>query len=196
MSLQFENLVGKREARENNEAVVIAEATHGNFRVTPKVAEQLGITDGSFVAVQKSGDTFYIGKGQDGVAKKDEAGNYETDNRGRRVFEEGQEGYGALAREVTPGSNILRFSVASAWQGLGADGTTKKVYELGEGVEAQLNTGKGTYTTMLFPLVHLRDDEKQERVGAKKEEAAEAAEAVETQEVVDPSTNSDFSEDI
>lgn len=176
--LQFENQVGKRETKSNFEEVVTAEVTHGNFRISPKVAEKLGVQDGSAITMQKAGDVYYIGKGKDAVYQTNEDGSPATDARGRRVAVEGKEAFGATAREITPGSNVLRFSTSAAWMGLGANGETKKVYTLGEGVEASLNTGNGTHTTVLYPLVWERDEAKAER--ASKEDAPSNDTAVES----------------
>lgn len=179
--LVFENLVGRRELKGEFEAVVIAEVTKGNFRISPKVSEQLGVTDGSFITMQKAGDVIYIGKGKDGVAKQDENGNYELDNRGHRVYSE--EGFGALAREVNPGSGLLKCSIASAWSAIGGSTEVKKVYELGEGVDQTLNTGKGTFATTLYPLIFVREEAKAERIGVAKEENTSDAQAPQTDAV-------------
>lgn len=167
MNLQFENLVGKRQAKGELEEVVIAETARGNFRITPKVAAKLGISTGSFVTMQASNGTVYIGKGKDGVAKMNEDGSFVTDARGHRVYE--KEGFGAQVTEINPGTNIYRLSVAAAWTTAGGNEDVKKVFELGEGVEATLPTDNGTFTTVMYPLVFLRDEAKQERVGTKKE---------------------------
>ena len=181
--LQFENQVGKRETKSNFEEVVVAEVTAGHFRLSPKVVEKLGVQDGSAITVQKAGDVYYIGKGKDATLQKNEDGTYATDARGRRIAVEGQEGFGATARELSPGSNILRFSTSAAWMGVGATGEVKKVFKLGEGVETTLNTGNGTLTTVLYPLVWERDEPKTER-GQKSEDEGENLDAEATQRAV------------
>ena len=81
-TLQFFNLVGLREQKGGDEAVIMLEPTRGNFRVSPEYAKQLGITDGSFVTVQVAEvngvKTVFIGKGKDGVVEKDEEGTFGT----------------------------------------------------------------------------------------------------------------------
>lgn len=190
MALQFENLVGKREAKTNLEEVIIAEVTAGSYRITPLAAAKLGITDADNVTVQKAGDQYYIGKGLPGVAKVDENGDYVLDNRGHRVFEEGSEGFGASTREISAGSNVFRFSNAASWQGLGSS-DAKKIYTLGEPIEANLPTGKGTFTALLYPLVWERDEAKAQRTVTPKEEEADAAPVVNNEAVM----SSDFEDD-
>ena len=163
--MQFFNLVGKREAKGANEEAVMLEPTRGNFRISPAVAKQLDIVDGSFVTVQEAeidGKTvIFIGKGKDGVATKDENGNDVFDARGRRIYEEGNEGFGAATREINPGTNIFRFSVASGWEKLGGDTDKRKYYTLGEGMEVTLPVGDGqVHTTVLYPLEFEREEDK------------------------------------
>lgn len=174
--LVFENLVGRRETKGESEAVVMAEVTKGNFRISSDVAAELGITDGSFVVMQheKNSDKVYIGKGKDGVAVVDENGNYVLDARGHRTYEEGKEGFGALAREITPGSGVIRTSVSAAWAAIGGDADKKKLFTLGEPVTAALPTGNGTFSTTLYPLEFLREEDKMERTAsASKEDAVQ-----------------------
>lgn len=172
MELVFENLVGRREQSGELEAVVVAEVTKGGFRVSPAVSAKLGLTDGSFVTLQKAGDKVYIGKGVDGVAKMDAEGNYEVDKRGHRIYEEGKTGFGAVAREITPGSGILRLSNAYAWSACGGNNDSKQVFELGEGVEASLPTGTGVHTTVLYPLEFVRSEDKMVRGATDSDEAS------------------------
>lgn len=168
-NLVFTNLVGRRDVKGEGEAVVIAEVTKGNFRLSNEISNQLGITDGSFVIVQHEATTgkVFIGKGKDGEALKDEAGNYIVDPRGHRQYNKGQEGFGALAREITPGTGVIRVAVSSAWQEVGGSTEEKKVFTLGEGVDVNLPTGNGTFSTTLYPLEFLRTEPKLERVGSK-----------------------------
>ena len=185
--LVFENLVGKRGTQGESEAVVIAEVTSGNFRISQKVAAELGITDGSFITMRRAGGKVFIGKGKDGVPQVDEDGNYVTDKRGHRVYEEGKEGVGALAREITPGSGVVRFAVAAAWEACGGDTEKKQIFTLGEGFEQALPTGNGTYTTTLYPLEFLRTEDKIERKASSKNEDGEKEDSN-----ASTSNNSDF----
>lgn len=166
---QLFNAVGKRSDKSDEETdIIIAETTTGSFKVMPGVAKQLGIKDGSFVTVQTvevEGQVYVLmGKGKDGVPALDpETGNVMTDHRNRRVWAE--EGFGALAVERVAGSNILQFSVASAWRDLGMkeEGDVKKVYKLGESITRNdIAMGNGEFlTTVLYELVHVRDETKQ-----------------------------------
>lgn len=178
MDLVFENLVGRRETKGEAEAVVMAEVTKGNFRISSDVAAKLGITDGSFVVMQheKTTDTVYIGKGKDGDAIVDENGEYVVDARGHRTYEEGKEGFGALAREITPGSGVIRTSVSAAWAAIGGDTEKKKLFTLGEGVEVTLPTGNGTFATTLYPLEFLREEDKMERNSSDKKDGSNSNE--------------------
>lgn len=171
MDLQFFNLVGKRETKGTDEATVMLEPTRGNFRISPKVALQLGITDGSFVTVQEAvvnaetGETqVFIGKGKDGVPAVDEAGNFIVDGRGRKKYTE--DGFGASVKEINPGTNIYRFSVASAWESLKGDTDKRMYFTLGEGVNVNVPIGDGAvHTTTLYPFVFDKEEDKMVRGG-------------------------------
>lgn len=190
-NVQFFNAVGKRtdSTSKVESDVIIAEGTLGSFKMMPEVAAKLGVTDGSFVTVQTfviDGVTrVAIGKGKDGVLQRDEEGNVVLDNRKRRVFE--KDGFGAMLSEVAPGTNVLRFSVASAWKDLGmGEGEVKKLFKLGEGGTVVLPIGEGdSLTTELFMLEFLRDEAKQASVGTKKSKddapASEGAEQAQTE---------------
>lgn len=164
--VQLFNAVGKRSADNKTEEadVIIAESTVGSFKIMPDVARLLEIQDGSFVAVQTAeieGKLYvFIGKGKDGVLKVDEEGKAVLDHRQRRQWE--VDGFGAVVSETSAGTNVLRFSVASAWKDLGmVEGGSKKVYKLGESMVASLPIGEGNYhTTTLYELVHVRDEAK------------------------------------
>ena len=177
----FENLVGRRETKGENEPIVIADVTKGNFRISADVAASLGLQDGSFVVMQheKTTDQVFIGKGKDGVALVDEEGNYILDERKHRQYEEGKDGFGALAREITPGSGVLRTAVASAWAAVGGNSDKKRIFELGTPVDATLPTGNGTFATTLYPLVFLREEDKMER-NASTKDAGEVEQANDT----------------
>ena len=189
-NVQLSNAVGKRtdSAIKAEGDVIIAEGTVGSFKMMPEVAAKLGVKDGSFVTVQTfviDGVTkVAIGKGKDGELKRDEAGNVVLDNRKRRVFE--KEGFGAMLSDVGAGTNVLRFSVASAWKDLDmGDGEVKKVFKLGESGTVVIPTGDGgDLTTELFMLEYVRDEAKQATVGTKKtkEEAPEAEGSANTAE--------------
>lgn len=161
-TLQFFNLVGLREQKGGDEAVIMLEPTRGNFRVSPEYAKQLGITDGSFVTVQVAEvngvKTVFIGKGKDGVVEKDEEGNDKVDGRGRKIYAE--DGFGASVREIRPGSNIFRFSVTAGWDALNGDTEKRKYFTLGEGIEVTLPTGDGVHSTTLYPLTFEREEDK------------------------------------
>ena len=168
MSLQFFNAVGKRETKKVDATTVMLEPTRGNFRIYPEVAKLLGLKDGSFITVQEadvegSGKmTVFIGKGKDGVVKVDENGQELIDKRGRKVYE--TNGFGASIREVTPGSNVFRFSVSSSWETLDGDTEKRKYFKLGEGMEVTLPMEDGgVHTTILYPLYFVKEEPKLKR---------------------------------
>ena len=163
MELQFFNLVGVREDKTVDEAIVLLEPTRGNFRISPQIAKALDITDGSFITVQKAevdGEVkVFIGKGKDGVIAKDENGKDKVDGRGRKIYE--QDGFGASVREVRPGSNIYRFSVTAAWDALGGNTDKRMYFTIGEPTEVNIPVGEGDFfTTTLFPLTFAREEDK------------------------------------
>lgn len=215
-NVQFFNAVGKRtdSTSKVESDVIIAEGTLGSFKMMPDVASKLGVKDGSFVTVQTfviDGVTrVAIGKGKDGVVKLDEEGKIVVDNRNRRVFE--VDGFGAMVTEIAPGTNILRFSVASAWKDLDMkDGEVKKLFKLGEGGTVTLPIGDGEQlTTELFMLDFVRNEAKQASIASKKSkstdneegttlvqsEASNLGEMTQEASVVNDDFNSDLSEEV
>jgi hypothetical protein len=163
--LQFFNATGIRQPKSVNEDVLIAESTRASFKIMPAVCAKLGIQDGDYVTMQFTKDAngvvdgVYVGKGKNAIFKKDEDGNFMLDERKRKIAD--VEGFGALASELTPGTNVLKISVASAWDVLG-NSDVKKHYTLAEeGVTAAIPIGNGEYhTTILYRLDFLRDEEK------------------------------------
>lgn len=177
MDLQFENVLGRRAS------VVVAggetvttETSTGNFKMGGALSAKLGIKDGDALTVQKAGDVYYIGKGKNGVAELDENGKEKTDDRGRTVFVEGQEPFGAIVRDINEGGAYQRFSASAAWSGLGGSADVKKVYTIGEGVDVSLEMPNGgTHTTTLYPLVFSKDEAKIVRAKKADSESADSA---------------------
>lgn len=178
--LQFFNATGVRQPKSVNESVVIAESTRSSFKLMPAVCAKLGVQDGDYVTMQMTKDEngvvtgVYIGKGKNATYVTNEDGSIALDERKRKVVAKGGEGFGALASELTTGTNVLKISVASAWDALG-NTEVKKHYALSdEPVTAQLPTGNGEYlTTTLYKLEFIKNEEKVVR--ATKADKAEAA---------------------
>ncbi len=175
-NLQFFNATGVRQPKSVNENVIIAESTRASFKLMPAICAKLGLNDGDFVTMQMTKDDsgvvngVYVGKGRGANYQKDAEGNFILDDRKRKVAIVGQEGFGALASEQQAGSNIIKISVASAWDVIGSS-DVKKHYSLStEGVDVNLPVGDGTmHTTTLYKLEFVKDEAKVERATAKKE---------------------------
>ena len=165
MSLQFFNATGVRQNKAVNEEVIIAESTRASFRLMPAVVAKLGIKDGDYVTMQIGKDEngviqgVFIGKGKNAVYSTDENGNFILDSRKRKV--EDEPGFGALASEQTPGSNILKISVASAWDVLGSSDVKKHFTLSEEGTTVPHPIGNSEFhTTTLYKLEFLKDEAK------------------------------------
>lgn len=178
--LQFFNASGVRQPKAVNENVIIAESTRASFKLMPAVCAKLGVADGDYVTMQLTKDEsgvvtgVYIGKGKNATYELDSNGNIVLDDRKRKVVVEGKEGFGALASEQQAGTNVLKISVASAWDAIG-DADLKKHYKLSdEAVTISLPIGDGeSHTTDLYKLEFVKDEPKVERAPAKKKEDAD-----------------------
>ena len=190
--LQFFNATGVRQPKSVNESVVVAESTRASFKLMPAVCAKLGVQDGDYVTMQMTKDEngvvtgVYIGKGKNATYATDANGNVLVDEkRKRKIVAENGEGFGALASELTTGTNVLKISVASAWDALG-NTEVKKHYTLADApVTAQLPIGNGEFlTTDLYKLEFLKDEDKVVRA-SKAEKAEDATEEDATAPIAD-----------
>jgi hypothetical protein len=184
--LTFENLSGRREVKESNEPFVIATPTKGEFKIMPKVAEKLGITDGTFVTLVKNGNDVYIGLGKQATPVLDENGNPTFDERGRQIYEENT-GYGSVARASIAGGSTLKVSGAAAWEAAGGDENKNRMYTLAEGVEGVVDTPiKGyKHEGTFFKLVFEKEEDKIVRGGGDDAEEGTPTASKASQEEVD-----------
>lgn len=174
MDLQFESVLGRRAVATEGSAFVTLETTQGNFKMGSIVSDQIGVADGDalVVASPDGGKTYFVAKGRNGVAELDAEGNELKDERGRAVYDKGNEPFGATVRNINEGGAYQRFAASAAWAALGGNNDTKKVYELGEGVDANVPAPDGTsHSCTLYPLVFVKDEEKIVRT---KKEATDA----------------------
>ncbi len=153
----FINITGKKEGKTYKEAVILLSPTTGEFRITPMIASQLGLTDGDSALVvidPDNKDQVYIAKGIRGVLATDENGESIKDTRNRDTYVENSQ-FGAIIREVKEGSNLLKLTAAAAWNTLGGNDQEAQEFTLGEGEEGQVPTGNGEelHTTVFYPLV-------------------------------------------
>jgi hypothetical protein len=153
----FINITGKKEGKTYNEAVILVSPTAGEFRITPLIAKQLELADGDSALVVIDPDNtsqVYIAKGIKGELALGEDGNPVKDSRNRNTYVEGSQ-FGAIIREVKPGSSLLKLTAAAAWQAIGGDENFSQEFTLGEGEEGQVPTGKKDelHTTTFYPLV-------------------------------------------
>lgn len=179
--MKFTNTLGRRAVSTVGSEFVTLETTEGGFKMGSVVSEQLGVKDGDALQVVEGQDedgmpngVIYIGKGKAGVPMLDENGKEQVDGRGRTMYEEGQEPQGATIRNINENGAYQRFAGAAAWATLGGSNDVKKVYKLGEGVDATLETENGTLTTTLYPLEYVKDEAK--IIRKKKEDGAEESE--------------------
>lgn len=160
----FKNVLGRRTVATEGAAFVTLETTNGNFKMGSELSAILGVSDGDALAVQQdeNSGTYFIGKGLNGTPDLDAEGKEQVDARGRIVYVEGKEPFGATVRNINEGGAYQRFSAAAAWADLGGSNDVKKVFELGEPVDATLDTESdhGTFSTTLYPLVFVKDEEK------------------------------------
>lgn len=198
MDLQFESVLGRRSVATEGTAFVTLETTTGNFKMGSVVSDLIGVADGDaiLVAQPKGSDTVYLAKGRNGIAEVDAEGNEVKDERGRATYAEGNEPFGATVRNINEGGAYQRFAASAAWTSLGGNSETKKVYELGEGVDNNVPMPDGsTHSCTLYPLVFVKDEEK--IVRTKKEDSGDASEEVATETAQDEfaAPVSDFSDE-
>lgn len=181
MDLQFESVLGRRAVATEGAAFVTLETTQGNFKMGSELSDVLGVSDGDaiLVAQPKGSDTVYLAKGRNGVAELDADGNELKDERGRLIYAEGNEPFGATVRNINEGGAYQRFAASAAWASLGGNSETKKVFELGEGVDANVPAPDGSsHSCTLYPLVFVKDEEKIVRT---KKDASDVSEEVATE---------------
>lgn len=175
--LKFVNITGKKKQTGEFGEVVITTSTPGQFRMSLKVAEKLGIVDGdNLVAVMPAGalDRVFIGKGITGEKLLDENGKVIIDKRGREVVKENT-AFGATCRQS---GAVISFSVADAWERIGGNTEEVKSFTIGEGIETEIETtlsdenGAVMHPTTVFELIF--KDSKPKSVRGKRAEGAEA----------------------
>ena len=185
--LTFSNLTGKKNVKSFNEEVVIFSPTPGDLKITPLVAKKLGIVDGDCIITvenkQEEGMSVYIAKGITGTPVLDAQGNPVKSGNGRVIFEEGSD-FGAIVRPASEGSPLLKATVSAAWAAVGGSTEVNKKFSLGEGVEAQVPTGRKDangddimHITTFYPLEFAGETPKITRT--KSENGVEVEEEVE-----------------
>lgn len=199
--LQFFNATGARQPKAINEDVIIAESTRASFKIMPSVAAKLGIKDGDCVTMQITKDEngvatgVYIGKGKNHVYETDAEGNFVMGDRNRKKI--AKEGFGSTVAESTPGTNVLKVSVAAAWDVVGNE-DLKKVYELSaEPIAVSLPIGNGEFfSTDLYKLEFVKDEPKAERIGKAKvsTDAVAVQGSAPEQEAIQPTQEAQVSE--
>ena len=134
-NFNFKPLVGVRTKKDEFSDKMIATSVNGNFRISPKVAVQLGVVDYGTVSLfshtdEDTQETFvFIAKGHDGTIMYNEDGTPQTaGERNLVVYAENDPADGSLVRTTTKDSNMLTCTSAAAWKALG--GSTDKELEL------------------------------------------------------------------
>lgn len=177
--LTFASLTGRRGKKEYTEPYLIASPTSGEFKITPKVAEQLELKDGSMVAVAILDNKVYIAKGKEGTPLLDEEGNIVRDKRGRQKFEE-DTAFGVIVRATVPGGNLFKFTSSKAWHMLGGNKNENIMFTIGEGVEGELPEEETkienyTHKAVFYPLVEASRKAKTVReAGVSEDKASDA----------------------
>lgn len=146
--LEFKNITGKKDGKVYNDETVLVSSTKGDFKITPLAAKKLEVKDGDFALLVVHPDDnkrLFITKGLDGVITRDENNVIQKDGRGRVLYEEGT-GVGAVVRQASEGSPLLKVSATAAWNAAGGNADKVRTFRLGEGVEGTVPTGGTTET--------------------------------------------------
>lgn len=181
--LQLKGLSGKRESQESVEITpkVRVLNTQGSIRLNNSASELLGIEGVEYVAVADAGGTIYIGAGKAHTPELDEQGNEVRTGAGK-VKTLG-DGYGSKVKPSTHAKPHFTFSAAAAWATLRQDSGKDDfkgvlIYELGEGVEASIDTDNEAYpthVTTMYPLIlkEVKENEEEEEEAVKEEVSEE-----------------------
>jgi len=121
----FKPLVNVRTQKDEFSTNLVATSILGTFRVPPKVAEQLDITDYSAVSIfsdlneETNEVEAFIAKGHDGTILRDAEGNIVTGSRNTTEFDPADPMSGAIVRVTSEGSKVLSFTSSATWKMLG-----------------------------------------------------------------------------
>lgn len=151
--LVFSPLTNRRgiQLKDYKDPVIIRSSGRGDFKITPKVAKELEVEDGSAMVVVELGGQIYVARGMDGKPIMNDDGEQVTDARGRRQFEKDSL-YGVLLTPTSEGSRLLKLTATKAWEMLESvkDGEGNEVdtennvvsFTLGKGVEGTIPEDK------------------------------------------------------
>ena len=130
----FKSLSNVRNSRLTSLERIVASTVEGGFKITPKAAEKLGLSEGLMVQLVVDGDQVFIAKGK-GEPTRNEDGSFVTDGRGRKQYE-GE----TLGSTVSSNANsqLLMASNTAAWNTLGGSKDYSIEFELGEGEEGMV----------------------------------------------------------
>lgn len=131
---QFKSLSNVRNSRLTTLERVVASPVEGDFKITPLVAEKLGLSEGLLVQFVIDGNDVFIGKGL-GEPVRNEDGSFKLEGRGRKTYEGATLGSVIGANENSP---MLKASNTAAWNTLKGNLTEAVEFELGEGEEGMV----------------------------------------------------------
>lgn len=129
-NFNFKPLVNTRTQKDEFSTNLIATSIVGGFRIPPKVATQLGVTDYDALSIfsdvnPETGETeAFLAKGHNGTILRDADGKPMTGARNTTLFDENDPMSGAIVRVTTEGSKVLSFTSSATWKMLG--GSTDK----------------------------------------------------------------------
>lgn len=161
--LILKQLSNVKNSKTHNAELVIATTVAGDFKITGKAAEKIGLFSGAMgqIVGDPSTGQLYIAKGL-GEALRNEDGTFKLDDRKRKVFEGNT--IGSVVSSISGGA-LLKMSNTAAWnmaQELGekdAEGTRE--FTLGEPQEAAVlideagnaEDPNNQFVTNFYPLV-------------------------------------------
>lgn len=131
---QFKSLSNVRNSRLTTLERIVASTVEGDFKITPKVAEKLGLSEGLLVQFVIDGDDVFVAKGL-GEPLRNEDGSFITTGKGRKTYEGDTLGSVIGANANSP---LLKVSNTAAWNTLKANDKESVEFELGEAEEGMV----------------------------------------------------------